>query len=356
MIITAPGRVCLFGDHQDYLGLPVIACAINKEVTLFAEENNSDTLQILMPDIDKHRTISIQEEFSSLKKEDYFASALRVVRRYGCIPNKGYTLTIKSTIPMNAGLSSSSAVIVAWVHFLLKAFPCEEKVTPQLIAQLAYEAEVVEYQSPGGRMDQYTSAIGGILYIDTCKENAFEVLNTSEIGLVVGESGIGKDTTGVLRNIRNEAEEAIHQIIEKVPEFNLKAVRKSEIEKYKAYISEESYPYFEAAIYNHDITQKAYKVLTQTPVDVINLGDLMYEHHCVLRDSLSITVPLIDQMIEAAIRAGAYGAKMVGSGMGGCIVAIASKENKTKVITAIKETGAINAYGVSINTGTTYNS
>ena len=38
LTISAPGRICLFGDHQDYLGLPVIACAIDRQVILTAEK------------------------------------------------------------------------------------------------------------------------------------------------------------------------------------------------------------------------------------------------------------------------------------------------------------------------------
>ena len=44
MKITTQGRICLFGDHQDYLNLPVIACAINKYIKINGVENNSMNL------------------------------------------------------------------------------------------------------------------------------------------------------------------------------------------------------------------------------------------------------------------------------------------------------------------------
>ena len=40
IISIAPARICLFGDHQDYLGLPIIACAIDKYITLTAKQND----------------------------------------------------------------------------------------------------------------------------------------------------------------------------------------------------------------------------------------------------------------------------------------------------------------------------
>ena len=47
MISKAPARICLFGDHQDYLGLPVIACAIDKYIIVEGKPNHSNFLNPL---------------------------------------------------------------------------------------------------------------------------------------------------------------------------------------------------------------------------------------------------------------------------------------------------------------------
>lgn len=117
IISIAPGRTCLFGDHQDYLGLPIIACAINRHITLKARENNSNNFIINLPDINQTRIIPISEKALNLEKEDFFMSALKVLQRYHCIPNTGYEIEITSSIPINAGVSSSSALVVTWVNF-----------------------------------------------------------------------------------------------------------------------------------------------------------------------------------------------------------------------------------------------
>ena len=59
IVSLAPGRTCLFGDHQDYLGLPVIACAIDKSIRLVAVENNSEFFNISKPDINEKRMLQI---------------------------------------------------------------------------------------------------------------------------------------------------------------------------------------------------------------------------------------------------------------------------------------------------------
>jgi len=350
--IVAPGRICLFGDHQDYLELPVIACAINRAVFLSSEENTTQQFYIRMPDIASERIISINDTIESLEAGDHFASALRVVRRYGCIPDIGFDIELKSTIPINAGTSSSSAIVVGWIHFLLTAFGSNQEITAALIAQLAYEAEVLEHNSPGGKMDQYTIALGNIIYIDTGKKFSYEHIGTEMQGLVLGVSGIPKKTIGLLGELRGKAQEAIAQVKAANPDFNLVKATIDDIEPLSGYISAELQPYFYAAVKNHDITQRARNHFREPSPDLKIIGQLMSAHHEVLKDILKITVPLIDAMISAALDAGAYGAKIVGSGGGGSIVALTSSENKVAVIEAIKKAGAVDAYEVSVKKGT----
>ena len=53
ILSEAPGRICLFGDHQDYLQLPVIACAINRKLRIKAIPNNKDYFLIHKIDLDQ---------------------------------------------------------------------------------------------------------------------------------------------------------------------------------------------------------------------------------------------------------------------------------------------------------------
>ena len=349
--IETPGRICLFGDHQDYLQLPVIACAINRKIVLTAKKNNSGYFEIFMPDVSAKRTINISETFDVLEPNDFFASTLRVVKRYGCIPNTGYSIEIKSTIPINAGVSSSSALVVAWVHFLLTTFGCHKKVTPQLIAKIAYEAEVLEHKGPGGRMDEYTIAIGNIIYIDTSKDSDYKTIGTSLDGLILAESGVPKETIGLLSHVKTNAIKSIDFIKRKHPTFDIKTANLEDYQKYSEEIPKDLKPYFYAAIKNHCITQKALTVFEDNPTNPKLIGELMNEHHHVLKDYLKITVPEIDEMIDAALEAGAYGAKIVGSGGGGSIVALSPPDKKDLIIKKLLEVGAKSAYGVTVAEG-----
>lgn len=349
--IVSPGRTCLFGDHQDYLGLPVIACAINKYIKLTAYENSSFVFKIQLPDIGEELVIDIYDNFKILEKRDYFASTLKVLKRYGCIPDSGFNITITGDLPINAGLSSSSALIVAWIRFLLEEFGSNHKITPELVARIAFEAEVLEHKEPGGIMDQYTISIGNILFINTSKKASYEIIQNNLEGLIVGESGIEKETIGTLGNRKENALKAIGYVKIKNPKFDIKSALLEEYEAHERYIPLELRPYFFAALKNHSITLKAFVEFKKEKPDLRYLGALMNEHHLVLKDILKITVPLIDQMVSKALEAGAYGVKIVGSGGGGSIVALAPLEKEQNVIEAICNAGGKAAYKVNVDMG-----
>ena len=54
--VSTPGRICLFGEHQDYLGLPVIASAISKRISITGSKNGEDLIRIFLPDINNEES------------------------------------------------------------------------------------------------------------------------------------------------------------------------------------------------------------------------------------------------------------------------------------------------------------
>ena len=117
IISKAPGRVCLFGDHQEYLGLPIIATTIDKEITIEAKKNNTEEFKIFKKDLNIYDSIDLKQDIRSDEK-DFLRIALRVLKKYNCIPNHGYDIEIKSEIPINSGLSSSSALTISSYSFV----------------------------------------------------------------------------------------------------------------------------------------------------------------------------------------------------------------------------------------------
>lgn len=347
----APGRTCLFGDHQDYLGLPVIACAIDRNIKLTAEQNSTNTFVLNMIDIDEVRIIDINAAFEKLEPRDYFASSLRVLRRYGCVPNTGYTITITGDIPINSGTSSSSALLMAWIRFLIDAFGIDHEVTPEFLSKLGYESEVLEHGEPGGMMDHFSIGVGNIVYINTKQPFSYRIIGTGLKGLITGVSGVPKETIGLIGEIKGNALMSIGIVKQNFPDFDLHASKIEDFDRYRNCLPDRLIPFFEAALKNYHYTKEALKEFEKPVLDLKKIGELMNQHHEVLRDLLKITVPRIDAMINAALRAGAYGAKIVGSGGGGSIVVIADPQIENAVIKAILDAGAQEAYAVNVDPG-----
>lgn len=347
-LYKASGRICLFGEHQDYLGLPIIACAINRFIEIKAVSNDDQMFHLSMPDIGESRSFSIHERFDTLNEGDHLGATIRVVKQYDCVPKRGYSVLLSGTIPVNAGLSSSSAVVVAWVRFLLHTFGSSHQITPELIAEIAYRAEVLEFNAAGGKMDPYSIAMGGMILLETHQISRLTEIGSLRDCLIVGESGISKNTNKVLEDVKASTLRAVTMLQKYVPAFVLETATFKDVRELISFLPSNLQPFFYAAVKNHEITQKAVEALNKKPFNYQQIGNLMNEHHQVLKDSLKITTPKIDAMIDAAIKAGALGAKIVGSGAGGSICALALKETQQEVIQALIHAGAKDAYSVSI--------
>ncbi|MCY4253533.1 MAG: GHMP kinase [Flavobacteriaceae bacterium] len=345
--IRVPARVCLFGDHQDYLGLPVIAAAINRYITLTAQSIAERYFKIRLPDINQNRSIDIQHPIDALPPNDYFLSGIKLFQEQGVRFKQGYQITISSDIPINAGLSSSSALVVAWIRFLLSIQNKISKPSDLEIGKMAHQVEVSHFNQPGGIMDQYTISQRGMLYIDTTTRECTSFPKNLNY-LIIADSGIEKRTLQVLLKAKTYALEAVQQVKNKYPNFDLLQSSVTDYKKYKDLVSQELQPYWYATIHNYSITLKAKALLQKVAINQQQIGQLINQHQDILQTCIQNTPIEMQNQIQRALQAGALGAKTVGSGGGGCIVALANQKTKNKVIRAFLGAGSKKAYPIEI--------
>ena len=350
MISKAPARVCLFGDHQDYLGLPVIACAINKYIVVEGVPNNTNCLTFNLTDLGQIVKIDLDEDFSFLRKGDHIRHVIKTLKNNNININKGYDIKISSDIFINAGISSSSALTVALISFFIKVF-YQKTCSEEFIAELAYKSEVVDQGGSGGRMDQYSISIGNTIFLETKSALSFKKINNPIKNFIIANSGVKKQTDLILKNLKNKTINAVNTIKLKNPSFNLNKVSMKGIYEYENQLSITSFNYIKAAVENHSITQAAYLELKKKNPNFNNIGELMNEHHNILKNDLSITVPLIDEMIYSALKNGAYGAKIIGSGGGGSILILSNEKDQNKLIDAMYSIGAKEVVKANVSPG-----
>jgi len=337
-VVKVPGRLCLFGEHQDYLGLPVITLAISRHIIIHVKPTSSSKIQIQMPDINESRKIRLTNESVPYEgARDYLASGINVLRREGHNIKRGFDAEITGTIPINAGMSSSSALVIAWLATLLQRENIH--LPPKEIARLGYLTEVKEFKEAGGMMDHFSAALGNFLYLQTAPSFIPEPLPLIPSIYVVGNSFEKKTTVENLRRVKTNALQGFQQLLEALPNFDLKSTPATLVAPHLDSISAEVQPYVEGNIRNRDLTQQARVEFLKDRVDLEKIGKLLSEHHAILRDKIGISTPKVDCILTAALENGGMGGKINGSGFGGTSFVITQAQYVPAIIKAIDDVG-----------------
>jgi galactokinase len=222
--VSAPGRICLFGEHQDYFGLSIIAAAINLRISISGKKRKDRIFKINLPDIKDTEEFSVEKELEYTKERDYLKSSINLLKRKGINLPAGWDCLIQGqgTVPINAGSASSSALVVAWIKFLLETAKDERAKKADEIAELGFLAEVAEFKEPGGKMDHYASSLGGIVSINFDEKLKVRKLKNPLKEFVLADSLQKKDTTGMLGYIKNHVLQGVANLRKKREGFSLK--------------------------------------------------------------------------------------------------------------------------------------
>ncbi len=362
LTISTPGRICLFGEHQDYLGLPVMAAAISRRIQITAQQTPERGFTLYLPDIGSRISIPFADkELPYLTDRDYFRSAINVLLREGFTFSNGIAGEVRGNIPINSGTSSSSALIVTWLNVLTQLADEPRTLPAEKLAELAEIAEVREFGEPGGMMDHYATAVGGVIYLESQPKIYLEALTPPLGAFVLGDSQEPKDTIGILSRVKFGMLDILKRIRSANPAFSLHTAQPTEVLEPECrpvsdLLTKDEYVLLKGTVSNRDLLRQA-RTLVQAPdFDHYTFGKLLTAHHETLRDAQRISTPKIDRMLDAALSAGALGGKINGSGGGGCMFAYAPDldspgGNAQAVAEAIERAGG-RAYIVAVDEGT----
>ncbi|TFG08554.1 MAG: GHMP kinase [Promethearchaeota archaeon] len=349
--IRAPGRICLFGEHQDYLDYPVIAMAISKYIYLKAKRISEPLFIIELPDTNEFLEIKLDhKELEYESGRDYLKSGYNQFLRRDVIFNKGYKIKIQGDIPIGAGVSSSSALVMAWLSFL--NLISNLRLDKNELANEGYNAEVREFNEAGGKMDFFTSIYGNLVYLDLQRGVKVTHFKTDLNGFILGNSLDKKNTVDDLLRVKNTAIEAFNILSNLMPDFNKYETSLKEIQPYLPNLEKKYQKSIEGNIKNRDITLEARELILNNlsllrknnakSKIIINfytkLGILLNQHHAQLDKNIEVSTPKINKMINKCVESGAIGGKINGSGFGGTMFALAIG-NEEKIAEVIKEMG-----------------
>ncbi len=123
--------------------------AMSLRYKIEGEKRTDNKMIIHKPDLNETETFDLKDLGYS-KKRDYFKSGIVVCKKEGLTFSSGIECTMTSEIPIRAGCGSSSAMIVSWIHLLSQMADEPVNWEQQKMGALAYAAEVLEFDEPGG--------------------------------------------------------------------------------------------------------------------------------------------------------------------------------------------------------------
>lgn len=355
MKISTPGRICLFGEHQDYLGLPTIAAAISRRISVEGTYRTDKQIVIHLPDLGQEISFALADKLPYVIERDYFRSTINVLKRRGFVFSRGVECEIHGNIPINSGTSSSSALIVSWANFLTRHADNPAALSAKELGEIANAAEVLEFGEPGGMMDHYSTAIGNVIYLESTPQIHVEGLQPKLGTFVLGDSLQPKDTLGILGRCRYGMEAIIKKVTEYDPSFSIFSTPQAQAGDYASILNDDELGLLKANLEDRDLLRMGKELLMESQLATNSgfdeaFGGLLYRHFKNLRDHKRTSTDKINRMIEASMNAGALGGKINGSGGGGCMFMYAPTTAEA-VAEAIAREGGI-AYIISVDEGT----
>ena len=337
----APGRVCVFGEHQDYLGLPVIAAAVPLGCTLVVQPRADGWWHVRTPALEFSWSCHVHEAVGGAKKghpgpASFLRAGLAEVLEEGWNVGCGGDVICHVDLPVQAGLSSSSALVVAWVQALARASHVD--LSPLVLARFAHRVEVTHFGAPGGHMDHVASALGGIHRIHPSWH--VEALKEPGDGVwVVVDTGEPKDTHGQLTRCKDQrlALVSAHGGAWKSP---------AEVEGWEGMDAVDR-ALWQTTWNNLHLERRAAEAWPALP----DVACWMGEHHRELRDGLGLSTSNLEAVGSAAMGAGAWGWKVVGSGGGGCALVWAPRDANGAVHAAVRNAGARASWSLGVAQG-----
>jgi galactokinase len=348
-VARAPGRVNLIGEHVDYAGLPVLPMAIQREVAILFRAHPDATVRVA----NCAANFPLRSFELGSAMEPYFpgdwgnyvkAAAQGLTNRYGSL--SGIDAAVCSSVPVAAGLSSSSALVIAAALAFLKA----SDIKPQVQELMDLMAPAERYVgTEGGGMDQ-AIALGGrrgsAFRIDFHPVRLVPVDVPGDWRFIVAHSLLPASKSGTARKAYNRRRAECHEALTAVA----KRVRPGErLASYAELLTgsdtdrllEEGRHVLAGTLlarFRHVVSEGARVSEAQAAMasgDLEKFGRLMNASHRSLRDDYDVSCRELDQLVDIALGAGATGARLTGAGFGGCIVALAAADRLDGVLRSL---------------------
>ena len=334
-IWAAPGRVNVIGEHTDYNDGFVLPVAL-PHTTRAAVGRRSDGRVALASLQGDGAVVEIEvRDLAPGNPGGWAGYPAGVVEGVRDRLAGGVSVLIDTDVPVGAGLSSSAALTCA------VALALSDLVAPELsredMVELARRSENEFVGAPTGILDQSASLLctaGNALFLDTRDRHTEQVpldLAAAGLELLVVDTGTSHThADGGYGDRRRECEQAAERI-------GVRALR--DVADVAGLSALDGEPVLQRRA-RHIVTENA-RVLEVVEIlrgmgDPRAIGPVLTVGHASLRDDFEISTPELDAVVDAAVAAGAHGARMVGGGFGGSVVVLVDADRAEHVAEAVR--------------------
>lgn len=399
IIVRAPGRVNLIGEHTDYNGLPVMPMAISRDMLVAVAPSNDNRIHVANTDkgfgsnsfeIERHIPPYEHSWINYVKSAtqgliDYWSSAVGML---------GANMVIDGNVPLASGLSSSAAFTVACAEALLAIN--HRKIPAHTFADLMAHSDHYVGTASGG-MDQATSILG---QAGKCLKIDFYPIRTETVELPkdceivvchsrvqAAKAGNAKDeynrrtvecrlAVALLHALGSKAQEPAPKLLSEWIEqendgfaealafiennlsqesYKVDAIANilglaKEVVVRDYYLTKAEQPFPEPAegflikqrarhvVAEAERVGKAFALLRAMPADAaVKFGELMNASHASCRDDYHISCPELEALVKAGRQAGSFASRLTGAGFGGCTVNLVPAGTSQKFMDAINK-------------------
>ncbi|MEY2950660.1 MAG: galactokinase [Saprospiraceae bacterium] len=323
VLVKAPGRINIIGEHTDYNDGFVLPAAIDKYIEFEIQTDSSIHFSTITA-IDKGENLKflVQDEGSLFGGwGNYIQGVVQVLNQLRPGQIKNFTGSFKGNIPQGSGLSSSAALEMSLALGLNSLFNLQLNDL-----ELIKAAQIAEHKYVGtqcGIMDQFASMMGRAnhsILLD-CKTLDYDYIpmQMHDCRWLIINSNVHHELSSTAYNQRrNECQEGV-EILRKY-EGNITSLR--DITPAILDFNKHSFP---PIIYNRclHVVEENLRVLQVVEAmergNVQSIGEKITASHISLRDLYEVSCPEIDFLVEKVLKLdGVLGARMMGGGFGGC--------------------------------------
>ena len=330
IIVEAPGRINLIGEHIDYNGGSVLPASIDKKIIIEFHSVSGEECNIESLTLDKGFKINLKKiSKSKIQWQNYIIGVLYNLIVLKKLKIEAFNCNIESNLPIGAGISSSSALICGIASGL--NYLNNLKLTNDEIIDIVSDVEHNFIGLMGGIMDQFTIVNGkkNKLILLNCQNRNFKYINSdfNNYKFLLINTNVEHNLANSAYNERvKECNEALSVINKKHNKYNcLVEVEENILNEFKNILKEKIY---NRALFVIQENQRTYDSANKISNSKLKeFGKLMYKSHYGLKNLYEVSCKELDFLVEFTSNyEEIIGSRMMGGGFGGCTINLI-KEN-----------------------------